>query len=160
MIKILQAETFEQIEAARTLFREYEKWLDLDICFQNFEEELQNLPGKYALPNGRLLLAFVDEKVAGCVALRKLEENVCEMKRLFVREEFRVFGLGEKLIEKLISDARAIGYQKMRLDTLPDKMPKAVKLYKSHSFREIQAYYHNPYKETLFMEKNLTSAPD
>ena len=155
MIKILQAETPAQIEAARTLFREYERWLGLDICFQNFEEELLSLPGKYAKPDGRLFLAFVDEKLAGCIALRKLEENVCEMKRLFVREEFRGFGLGEKLIEKLIGAAREIGYERMRLDTLPDKMPKAVRLYESHGFQKIAPYYYNPYKETLFMEKTL-----
>lgn len=155
MIEILQAETPEQIEAARTLFREYEKWLDLDICFQNFEEELQNLPGKYAAPDGRLFLAFADEKAAGCIALRKLEENVCEMKRLFVRDEFRGIGLGEKLIEKLIDEARSTGYEKMRLDTLPGKMRKAVKLYAYHGFQEIAPYYYNPYTETLFMEKIL-----
>lgn len=155
MIKILQAETHEQIELVQTLFREYEKWLDLDICFQNFEEELQNLPGKYAAPDGRLFLAFVDGKIAGCVALRKLEENICEMKRLFVREEFRGIGLGEKLIEKLIVEAHSIGYKKMRLDTLPDKMQKAAKLYTSHGFQEIAPYYHNPYTETIFMEKDL-----
>ncbi len=155
MIEILQAETPEQVETARTLFREYEKWLNLDICFQNFEEELHNLPGKYAAPDGRLFLVFVDGKVAGCIALRKLEENICEMKRLFVREEFRGIGLGEKLIEKLIAEAGSIGYRKMRLDTLPDKMQKAVKLYTSHGFQEIAPYYYNPYPEALFMEKNL-----
>ena len=152
MTSIIQVETDEQIEQARKLFREYEKWLGLDICFQNFEEELLNLPRKYDKPDGRLFLAFVDEKVAGCIALRKLEENICEMKRLFVREEFRGIGLGEKLIEKLIAEAREIGYKKMRLDTLPDKMGKAVKLYKSHGFHKIAPYYDNPYKETLFME--------
>lgn len=155
MIEIIQAETIEQIEEARTLFREYERWLDLDICFQNFEEELQNLPGKYAAPDGRLFLAAVDEKIAGCIALRKLEENICEMKRLFVREDFRGHGLGDKLIGKLISQALEIGYERMRLDTLPDKMPEAVKLYQSHDFQKIVPYYENPYKETLFMEKLL-----
>jgi ribosomal protein S18 acetylase RimI-like enzyme len=156
MIEIVQAETDEQIEEARTLFREYEKWLDLDVCFQNFKEELQNLPGKYAEPDGRLFLALIDEKIAGCVALRKLEENVCEMKRLFVREEFRGRGLGDRLIEKLLEMAQEIGYERIRLDTLPGKMQKAVKLYESHGFLEIAPYYENPYKETLFMEKLLT----
>lgn len=153
MIKILQAETPEQIEAAQTLFREYERWLNLDICFQNFEQELLNLPGKYAKPDGRLLLALANEKTAGCVALRKIEENVCEMKRLFVREEFRGFGLGEKLIEKLIAEAREIGYGRIRLDTLPGKMRKAVKLYESFGFRQIASYCESPYKETLFWKK-------
>ena len=155
MIEILQAETDEQIKETRRLFREYEKWLNLDMCFQGFAEELANLPGKYAKPGGRLYLAIVNNEIAGCIALRKLEENICEMKRLYVRDEFRGFGLGNKLIGKLIEEACLVGYQKMRLDTLPDKMAKAVKLYKSHDFREIPAYYHNPYGETLFMEKDL-----
>ena len=155
MIEILQAETAEQIEETRKLFREYEKWLGLDLCFQGFEEELKTLPAKYAIPDGRLFLALVNGKTAGCVALRKLEQSVCEMKRLFVRSEFRGLGLGKILIEKLIDEARFIGYEKMRLDTLPDQMAKAVKLYKSHGFVEISTYYENPYKETLFLELNL-----
>jgi len=125
MIGILQAEKPEQIEEARTLFREYERWLGLDICFQNFEEELQNLPGKYAAPDGRLFLAAVDEKIAGCIALRKIEENICEMKRLFVRKEFRGHGLGDKLIKKLISQAQEIGYERTWLAHCR-KMRKAV----------------------------------
>lgn len=152
MIKILQAETPEQIAETKKLFREYEKWLELDICFQGFEAELANLPGKYAQPDGRLLLALVDGRIAGCIALRKLEENICEMKRLYLRDEFRGLGLGNKLIENLIEEARLIGYKKMRLDTLPDKMAKAVKLYESYGFRPIPAYYRNLYSETLFME--------
>ena len=155
MIKIIQAETPEQIEQARALFREYESWLGLDLCFQGFEAELANLPGKYKQPDGRLFLAFADEKTAGCIALRKLEEGVCEMKRLYVRDTFRGLGLGKILIEKLIAEARLAGYKKMRLDTLPDKMPKAVELYEFYGFREIAPYYENPHKETLFMEKEL-----
>jgi len=155
MITIKQAETAEQIEEIRRLFREYEKWLGLDLCFQGFEAELAGLPGKYAPPPGRLFLASVDGKTAGCVALRKLEEGICEMKRLYVRDKFRGHSLGKKLIEKLIAEARLIGYKKMRLDTLPDKMTKAVKLYESHGFRQISPYYHNPYGETFFMELDL-----
>ncbi len=155
MIEIVQANTSEQIGEIRRLFREYEKWLELDICFQGFEQELANLPGKYAEPNGKLLLASVDGKPAGCIALRKLAENICEMKRLYLRDEFRGLGLGNKLIEKLIAEAQIIGYQKMRLDTLPDKMANAVRLYKSHGFRQIPAYYLNPYSETLYLELDL-----
>lgn len=155
MIKIIQAETPGQIEEVRKLFREYEAWLGLDLCFQNFEAEITNLPGKYALPGGRLFLAFVDDAAAGCIALRKLEKDICEMKRLYVRSEFRALGLGRTLIEKLINEARLTGYEKMRLDTLPDKMAKAVKLYKSYGFCAIPAYYPNPYGETLYMEKDL-----
>jgi putative acetyltransferase len=152
---IIQAETVEQIEETRRLFREYETWLDVDLCFQSFEEELKNLPGKYAALSGRLFLGYVGEKVAGCIALRKFEDEICEMKRLFVRQEFRGSGLGKTLIENLINEARAIGYRKMRLDTLPAKMPKAVELYRFYGFREIAPYYENPHKTTLFMEKDL-----
>ncbi len=155
MIKIFQAENAEQIEQIRRLFREYEKWLNLDICFQGFEAEVANLPGKYAKPDGRLLLASVDNAIAGCIALRKLEENTCEMKRLYLRDEFRGAGLGVKLIEKVIEEARLIGYQKMRLDTLPGKMAQAVKIYESHGFRQVPAYYQNPYDETLYLELDL-----
>ncbi len=155
MIEIIQAETLEQIETARKLFREYESWIGLELCFQNFDEEVANLPGKYAAPEGRLLLAFVDEKLAGCVALRKLEDSVCEMKRLFVKNEFRGQKIGIALIEKLIAEAHEIGYEKMRLDTFPPKMGKAVGIYESYGFREIPAYYDNPYGDTLFMELNL-----
>lgn len=157
MIKIIQVETLEQIEAARGLFREYEAWFGMNLCFQNFDEEVANLPGKYAAPEGRLYLAYSDEKLAGCIALRKLEEGICEMKRLFVKDEFRGQKIGVKLIEKLFEEAKNIGYAQMRLDTFPAKMGKAVKLYESYGFREIPPYYHNPYGETLFMELDLAS---
>ena len=159
MIEILHAEAPEQIEQARELFREYEKWLGLDLCFQGFEAELAGLPGKYAKPDGRLFLAHVDKAAAGCIALRKLEEDICEMKRLYVRDKFRGLGLGKILVEKLIEEARFAGYKKIRLDTLPDKMAKAVKLYESHGFRPIPPYYPNPYGDTLFMELNLKKKP-
>lgn len=155
MIEIFQAETAEQIEDVRAIFREYEAWLGLDLCFQGFEDELLKLPGRYARPNGRLFLASVDEKLAGCIALRKLEKDVCEMKRLYLHEEFRGIGLGNTLIEKLIVDARVIGYSKMLLDTYPPKMRKAVKLYESHGFSAIPPYYDNPHEGVLFMQLNL-----
>ncbi|HEX8735080.1 MAG TPA: GNAT family N-acetyltransferase [Pyrinomonadaceae bacterium] len=154
-IEIIQAETPDEIEQARVLFREYETWLGMSLCFQNFEEEVAGLPGRYAKPDGRLFLALVDENPAGCIALRKLEGDVCEMKRLFVRQDFRGRKIGNILIEKLIAEAEAIGYQKMRLDTYPPKMAQAVRLYESHGFREIPPYYHNPYGEVVFMEKEL-----
>ncbi|HEY0428795.1 MAG TPA: GNAT family N-acetyltransferase [Pyrinomonadaceae bacterium] len=155
MIEIIHAETRAEVDEARKLFREYEAWLGLDLCFQGFEEELANLPGKYAKPDGRLFLAFVNKKAAGCIAFRRLEKDTCEMKRLYIRDEFRGRGLGKLLIEKLIAEAGLAGYKKMRLDTLPGKMAKAVKIYQSHGFREIPAYYQNPYGETLFMERKL-----
>jgi len=152
---IIQAETPEQIEQARALFREYEAWLNLDLCFQGFEAELAGLPGKYVKPDGRLFLAYADKNLAGCIALRKIEDGICEMKRLFVRNAFRGQKIGNALIEKLIEQAQKIGYTKMRLDTYPPKMAKAVKLYESHGFYEIPSYYHNPYGESLFMELEL-----
>ena len=157
MIEIIQVETPEQIEETRKIFREYEAWLDLDLCFQGFESELANLPGKYSPPDGRLFLAVSNGKVAGCVALRKLEDGICEMKRLFVRQEFQGQKIGIALLEKLIAEAKAIGYQKLRLDTYPQKMQKAVGLYESYGFRQIEPYYHNPFGETLFMELELNN---
>ena len=152
MLTITQAETADQITEAKTLFREYEAWLGMDLCFQGFEAEIAALPGKYAMPEGRLYLAYVDDNLAGCIALRKLEDDICEMKRLFVRDGFRGAKVGVTLIEKLIADAREIGYNRMRLDTYPPKMGKAVKLYESHGFVPIPPYYDNPHSDVLFME--------
>jgi ribosomal protein S18 acetylase RimI-like enzyme len=155
MIEIAQAETREQIEEIRKLFREYEAWLGIDLCFQNFERELTDLPGKYSKPDGRLFLIYKENQSAGCAALRKIDAQTCEMKRLYVREQFRGSRVGKMLIEKLFEEARIVGYKKMRLDTLPGKMPSAVKLYKSYGFYEIAPYYDNPHRETLFMEFDL-----
>ena len=154
---MIHAGSGQNIDQARELFREYESWLGLDLCFQGFEQELAELPGKYAPPHGRLLLAYFEDKLAGCVALRKLEDGVCEMKRLFVRDGFRGQQIGRRLVEKLIEEARSIGYLKMRLDTFPPKMGKAVSLYEAHGFRPIQSYYENPYEGVLFMECDLTA---
>lgn len=155
MLDIIQAETAEQITTARELFREYEAWLGLDLCFQGFEQELAQLPGKYAMPDGRLYLAYSDGELAGCIAMRKLADGICEMKRLFVRDGFRGAGIGVQLIERLIADARETGYSLMRLDTFPPKMGKAVSLYESHGFVPIEAYYDNPNEGVLFMELAL-----
>jgi putative acetyltransferase len=150
-----QAESESDIADLRAVFREYESWLGLDLCFQGFEDELKNLPGKYSAPEGRLYLASVDDMTAGCIALRPLEADVCEMKRLFVREEFRGLQIGRLLIERAIDDAREIGYSAMRLDTFPPKMGKAVQLYELYGFREIAPYYDNPNEGVLFMELAL-----
>ncbi len=155
MLTITQAETDEQIAEIRELFREYEAWLGLDLCFQGFEAELASLPGKYAMPSGRLYIAYVDGRPAGCIALRPLGSGVCEMKRLFVRAGFRGHKLGMRLVRKLIEEARSAGYSKMRLDTFPPKMGKAVSLYQSHGFEQIPAYYDNPHPDVLFMELAL-----
>src|SRR5688500_15687976 len=112
-IKLRQAETDADVAAAKAIFREYEAWLGLDLCFQGFEDELKNLPGKYAPPTGRLYLAADGDEIAGCIALRQIEDGICEMKRLFVHEKFRGRRVGKLLIERVISDATAIGYNRM-----------------------------------------------
>lgn len=155
MITIVQAESPEEIELVRGLFREYEAWLGMDLCFQGFEEELRTLPGRYAKPDGRLFIASIDSAPAGCGAMRKLEEGICEMKRVYLRPEARGKGLGKVLIEKLIDDARVAGYTKMRLDTHPPRMGKAVSIYEFHGFYTIPPYYHNPHEGVLFMELEL-----
>lgn len=156
VVKILkQAQSPEEIEIARGLFQEYAAGLNIDLCFQNFDQEVNGLPGNYAPPTGRLLLAVQGEKVAGCIALRSLGDADCEMKRLYVRPEFRGEGMGKKLVTTLIAAARGIGYERMLLDTLPGKMDEAIALYRSFGFREIAPYYHNPVPGALFMELSL-----
>jgi len=154
MLKIYPAETDKDIELAKELFVEYADSLGFDLCFQNFEEELANLPGDYAPPEGCLLLAKYQEKVAGCVALRKLSDGICEGKRLYVRPEFRGLKIGRKLAEAIIEEARKIGYSRMRGDTLTS-MKAARELYVSLGFKEIEPYRHNPIKGAKFIELKL-----
>jgi ribosomal protein S18 acetylase RimI-like enzyme len=154
-VNIIQAETSEQIDQARSIFREYETWLGLDLCFQNFEKELADLPGAYAPPTGRLLLAFENDQLAGCVALRKLGDGVCEMKRLFLRPQFHGKGRGRELAERIVAEAQRAGYGRMRLDTLPQQMGRAIALYRSLGFKEIEPYYQNPVAGAMFMELML-----
>jgi ribosomal protein S18 acetylase RimI-like enzyme len=143
------------LDEIRTLFLEYARSLNFDLCFQNFDTELEQLPGIYGLPRGRLILCQVDGKSAGCIALRLLEPGICEMKRLFVRPEFRGKGLALKLTRHIISEARVIGYTAMRLDTIRGIMDNAIKLYESVGFKEIPAYYNNPIPNAFFMELKL-----
>ena len=150
-MKIKEATQPGDIEDARTLFREYERWLGLSLCFQNFEQELESLPGKYAPPLGRLLLVYDDEALAGCIALRPIDETTCEMKRLFVRPEFHGKGLGRRMIDRLLHEARQIGYSRMNLDTMPGRMDQAISLYRAFGFEEIEPYYDTPVSETIFM---------
>jgi GNAT superfamily N-acetyltransferase len=153
--EFIQAGSARDIEHVRELFREYSAWVEVDLCFQNFEKELAELPGQYAAPDGRLLLAFHDAQLAGCVGLRKIGEGICEMKRLFVRDSFRGQGIGRNLIESVIRAASEIGYERMRLDTLPPQMNSAIALYQSFGFKEIEPYYENPVPGAKFMELRL-----
>lgn len=154
MVRISPTTSKELLEQARELFLEYAQALGIDLSFQNFEQELAALPGEYAPPDGKLLLAFDGAQLAGCGALRKLEGGLCEMKRLYVRPAFRGKGIGRALAIALVAAAREIGYTHMRLDTLPS-MGEAAALYRSLGFREIKPYRFNPVPGTLFMELDL-----
>ncbi|MGH9658943.1 MAG: GNAT family N-acetyltransferase [Bryobacteraceae bacterium] len=138
----------------RDLFLEYSRTLGVDLCFQNFSGELEGLPGDYAPPAGRVLLARFGTRAAGCVAVRPLADGACEMKRLYVQPDFRNHKVGLALILTAITEARHIGYQRMRLDTLPG-MERAIALYRSLGFREIEPYYPNPVPGALFLELDL-----
>jgi len=118
-VRVAQVATLDEIETARSLFKEYSAWLAIDLSFQNFDEELSRLPGDYTPPDGRLLLARIGRDVAGCVALRRLDGRACEMKRMWVRPQFRGRAIGRVLTESLIAEARNIGYSEIRLDSLP-----------------------------------------
>ena len=154
MLSIVPAVTTRDIEIARKLFREYQQSLGVDLCFQGFEDELASLPGSYAPPRGRLLIARDGDEAAGCVALRPLGGDLCEMKRLYLRPSRRGTGAGRALAMRVIDEARAIGYRAMRLDTLP-MMSEAIALYESLGFRPIPAYYESPVPGTLYMERAL-----
>jgi len=147
-----QTESAAQIAQARELFLEYAQSLGFSLCFQNFDKELANLPGDYSPPDGRLLLAEYDAQLAGCVALRKLEDRICEMKRLYLRPDFRGKRLGRRLADRIIEEARQIGYQRMRLDTVEPAMKDAVAMYRRIGFREIAPYCTNPMAGALYME--------
>jgi ribosomal protein S18 acetylase RimI-like enzyme len=150
-----EAKTPEDLAQTRRLFRAYADWLGVDLCFQGFKRELAELPGCYAPPSGRLLIARVGGDVVGCVGLRPLEPGICEMKRLWVEPGFGGRGIGRALAESIVAAARDIGYGRMRLDTLPERMPAAQHLYRSLGFREIPPYYDNPLPGVTMLELAL-----
>ena len=154
-ISFTQAEWPSQIAQARELFVEYAKSLGFSLCFQNFDRELAGLPGDYAPPDGRLLLAEYEGQLVGCVALHKLANGTCEMKRLYLRPQFRGKGLGRALAGRVIAEARQIGYRRMRLDTVEPVMKEAVAMYRRIGFKEITPYRANPIAGTLYMELEL-----
>ena len=157
---ITQAQSTAQIAQARELFLEYAQSLGFSLCFQNFDTELAGLPGDYAPPEGRLLLAEYEGQLAGCVALHKLaaqkdDDGICEMKRLYLRLQFRGKGLGRVLADRVIAEARQIGYRRMRLDTVEPLMKDAVAMYRKIGFQEIAPYRPNPIAGALYMELQL-----
>jgi putative acetyltransferase len=156
--RLVEPDSAELLEAARTIFREYADSLSVDLCFQNFDAELAGLPGEYAAPDGALLLAFADEQLAGCVAMRRLSDvdhaNACEMKRLYVRRPFRRFGLGRLLAQALMDRAASAGYSVMLLDTL-DEMESARELYATLGFEEVAPYYYNPIPGAHYLKAPL-----
>jgi GNAT superfamily N-acetyltransferase len=139
----------------RGLFLEYAGSLGFSLCFQNFDQELANLPGDYSPPGGRLLLAVSQNEPVGCAALHGVQHEICEMKRLYLRPAFRGKGLGRMLAERIIREAQEIGYKRMRLDTVEPVMRDAVGMYRKLGFREIDAYRPNPMPGTLYMELEL-----
>lgn len=154
-LTLAHATTPAHLAQARELFLEYAQSLSFSLCFQDFDRELAELPGDYAPPQGRLLLAEYEGQLAGCVALHKLDPKVCEMKRLYLRPEFRGKRIGLALAERLMSEARQIGYHKMRLDTVEPVMKDAVALYRKLGFKEVAPYRPNPIAGARYMELEL-----
>jgi len=142
----------EDLSHVKELFREYEAYLPFDLSFQHFQREADSLPGRYALPTGHLLAAHCDGQIVGCVALRKIGESLCEMKRLYVQAAFQGRGIGRALAEAILEEARRIGYKRMRLDTV---LEPAKRLYRSLGFLEIPPYQHVPIEGVVFMELEL-----
>jgi ribosomal protein S18 acetylase RimI-like enzyme len=153
-VRIVDGHGEDELPAVRRLFEEYAASLEVDLGFQDFDRELRELPGEYAPPVGRILLALDGDEPAGCVALRSYEPEVCEMKRLYVRPSFQGSGLGRRLAEAIVEAARDAGYRFMRLDTMPS-MQAARGLYRSLGFEEIEAYRHNPVHGTTFFQLDL-----
>jgi ribosomal protein S18 acetylase RimI-like enzyme len=154
MTEIRPAEIPRDLDEVRSLFREYAGSLNIDLCFQDFEAELAGLPGKYAPPKGRLLLAWSGAEAVGCIALRPLDSAACEMKRLYVRPKARGERLGRRLAERICEEARSAGYSRICLDTIPS-MTAAIKLYTSLGFKPIEPYVFNPVPGAIYLALEL-----
>lgn len=154
-IEMTHVEGGPKLDEIRALFREYAEALNFNLCFQGFEKELNELPGAYGMPSGRLILCTLDGRPAGCIAVKPLGAGACEMKRLFVKPEFRGHRLGEALARRAIEEARGLGYSVMRLDTIKGTMDNAIALYRSLGFKEIPPYYDNPIPQACYMELPL-----
>lgn len=149
-VKLIRTSERHHITLARELFSEYSAAIGVDLSYQGFAGELEQLPGNYAAPRGALFLAMVDGEAAGCIALRPFRDDAGEVKRLYVRPAFRQHGLGAKLCSAIVAEAREIGYRTLLLDTLPT-MTGAIRLYESHGFAKCAAYYETPLENTVFM---------
>jgi ribosomal protein S18 acetylase RimI-like enzyme len=147
-------ETEEEILGAKNLIVAYIQWLNQDLCFQNIDDELSYFPKKYSEPQGTFLIAKENDEVIGCVGIRKIENSICEMKRLFVNDRYRGGGIGKKLVEMITEEAKRKHYEKMRLDTL-DTMEEALNIYRKNGFYEIEPYYNNPADGVVYLEKIL-----
>ena len=154
MIKIIEANSDELIAQTKSLFLEYAESLDFSLCFQNFDNELENFPSQYSPPTGNLFLALSENEPIGCVGVRSIEKDICEMKRLYVNPGYRRKGAGKELTISAIKSGKALGYEHMRLDTL-SSMEGANQLYKSLGFIEIDPYRDNPIAGAIYMEMNL-----
>ena len=154
-IDIREASFPAQTEIVREIFREYADGLSVDLCFQDFESEVRDLPGRYSLPRGRVLLAFARGALIGCVAMRPVDDEACEMKRLYVRPEGRGLGAGRQLVQRLCGIAESVGYRRVCLDTLAT-MHAAQSLYASLGFKAIKSYVFNPIEGTKFFAKDLS----
>jgi len=153
-MKLIEVNSYNYIEQVRQMFREYQSFLGEDLCFQGFEEELASLPGKYAAPDGAIILAENDDEIIGCVAVRPLKDDICEMKRLYVKPEAQGLKAGRLLAEAIIKKGGELGYKKMQLDTLERLVP-ALKLYENLGFKRIKSYYANPLDQVVYLELDL-----
>ncbi|MFZ0453916.1 MAG: GNAT family N-acetyltransferase [Ignavibacteriaceae bacterium] len=151
---IISKITKNDFDQSKELIKDYLSWIDIDLSFQQIEEELNSFPEKYEEPKGSFYVAKDGNKVVGCIGLKENQDNICEMKRLYVSDEYKGFGIGKELIKTIIDEAKRKGYERMRLDTLP-KMKSAQRLYKGFGFYEIEQYLINPIKGAVFMEKML-----